>query len=262
MPAAPQVVKKGWYFVLKQTCGIGAVMAVGLALTLAGPAQAETTDAPVAPSEATIYVPVDFASELSDTRTTGHYEVVDTGLHVWTEGNTSTDKVAEYVTTSVPLAGVGTPSLDYTDNAGGGSTAPGFQLIVDFDGDTIADGILVGETVYGDDWWLSNGAAQFVKDAAPSHAGGSGSANHGTLDQWRAVFPDAVVTAFGFSLGSGVLGDGVLNAIDFAGTHYTFADAVVLSSKNECKSGGWATSTVPVCRNQGDCVSHFATMKD
>ena len=124
------------------------------------------------------------------------------------------------------------------------------------------DGILVGEpTYYGNDWWASNGSAQFVKDGAPSHTGGSGSANHGTLDQWRAAFPDAVVKAFGFSLGSGVKGDGVINAIDFAGTRYTFAADVVLTGKDDCKNGGWATSTMPVFKNQGDCVSYFATQK-
>ena len=42
--------------------------------------------------------------------------------------------------------------------------------------------------LYGDDWWLSNGSEQFVKDAAPLHTGGSGSDNHGTLAQWRAAF--------------------------------------------------------------------------
>ncbi|GAB3037769.1 hypothetical protein GCM10027052_15880 [Parafrigoribacterium mesophilum] len=243
---------------LKKTCGIGAVLAVGLALTLAGPAQAATTDAAGAPAEATIYVPSDFVAGLSDTRATGHYEVAGTGLHIWTEGATGTDKVAEYVATDIPLADVGEPSLDYT--ATDGATPPGFQLVVDFDGDGVADGILVGETVYGNDWWLSNGAAKFAKDAAPSHETGSGSSNHGTLDQWRAVFPEAEVQAFGFSLGSGVLGDGVLNAINFAGTHYTFAH--ILDGKNECKAGGWATSTLPVFRNQGDCVSYFATKKD
>jgi hypothetical protein len=32
---------------------------------------------------------------------------------------------------------------------------------------------------------------------------------------------------------------------------------VVLGSKDGCKDGGWATSTLPVFRNQGECVSHF-----
>jgi hypothetical protein len=34
---------------------------------------------------------------------------------------------------------------------------------------------------------------------------------------------------------------------------------VTLTSKDACKKGGWEASTKPVFRNQGDCVSHFAT---
>lgn len=37
---------------------------------------------------------------------------------------------------------------------------------------------------------------------------------------------------------------------------------VVLTNKDQCKSGGWATSTVPVFRNQGSCVSHFAKVSN
>jgi hypothetical protein len=176
-----------------------------------------------------------------------------------TEGSTSTDKVAEYVATSTRLADVGEPMLEWAATSGG---APGAQLVVDFDNDGSTDGILIGEPgVYGNDWWLNNAAEQFVKDGAPSHTGGSGSTNHGTLDQWRAAFPDATVKAFGFSLGSGVKGDGVLNAINFAGTRYTFAKDVVLTSKDQCKKDGWRTSTQPVFKNQGDCVSSFASSK-
>ena len=206
-----------------------------------------------------IDVPADFVAELSDTRSTGHYEVVGTGLHVWTEGTTSTDKVAEYVATDTPLSEVGEPRLNYTPTSG--PIPPGFQLVVDFDGSGDGDGILVGEPIYNGSWWLNNAAEQFVKDGAPSTTGVSGSSWHGTLDAWSAAFPDAEVLAFGFSLGSGVLGDGVINAIEFAGDRYTFAQAVQLDSKDECKDGGWATSTSPEFRNQGDCVSHFATQK-
>ena len=208
----------------------------------------------------TIMVPDDFNPALSDTRATGHYDVVGSGLRIWTEGNTSTDKVAEYVDTDTALADAGEPSLEYTPTSG--TIPPGFQLVIDFDNDGSVDGILVGEpSFYGNDWWLNNGAKQFVKDAAPSHTGGSGSANHGTLDQWRTAFPNANVVAFGFSLGSGVHGDGVINAINFAGDRYTFAEPVVLTNKDQCKKGGWATSTSPVFKNQGDCVSSFASNK-
>ena len=207
----------------------------------------------------TIMVPGDFNPAYSDTRATGHYAVAGTGLHIWTEGSSSTDKVAEYVDTNTPLAAAGEPSLSYTPTSG--TTPPGFQLIVDFDGNGTNDGILVGESIYGNDWWASNGSAPFVKAGAPSHTGGSGSPNHGTLDQWRASFPNAVVKAFGFSLGSGVYGDGVINSITFAGTTYTFAAPVVLTSKDQCKKDGWKTSTSPVFKNQGDCVSSFASAK-
>ena len=231
--------------------GTATALTAGLVLAFGGTAQAAAT---------TIEVPTDFVPALSDTRATGHYDVVGSGLRIWTEGSTSTDKVAEYVATDTPLADVGEPSLDYTNTSGGG--VPGFQLIVDFDGDGPSDGILIGEPgVYGNDWWLNNAAKQFVKDGAPSHTGGSGSANHGTLEQWRAAFPDADVLAFGFSLGSGVKGDGVLDAINFAGDRYTFAEPVVLTGKDDCKKGGWATSTSPVFTNQGDCVSSFASAK-
>lgn len=234
----------------KTSLGLAGIVAAAISFAFAVPANAATS---------VLYVPDSFNSALSDTRATGHYEVVATGLHIYTDSNTSTDKVAEYVDTNTSLAAAGEPSLEYTNTAGG---IPGAQLIVDFNSDGTADGILIGEPgAYGNDWWLSNSAAQFVKDGAPSHTAGSGSTNHGTLDQWRTAFPNAVVTAFGFSLGSGVKGDGVLNAINFAGTRYTFGTQTVLTGKNNCKKGGWETSTSPVFEKQGDCVSSFASSK-
>jgi len=227
--------------------------AVGLVL-------AASAVSPASAAARTLTVPDDFNPTLSDTRATGSYGVEGTGLRITTTGSASTDKVAEYVTTETPLAAVGEPSLTFRNTSSGGT--PGYQLVVDFDADGSSDGILIGEPgVYGNDWWVNDAAKQFVKDGAPSHTGGSGSANHGTLDQWRAAFPSATVQAFGFSLGSGVKGDGVIDAITFAGDTYTFAKAVVLTSKDQCKNGGWATSTKPVFANQGACVSSFAVKK-
>ena len=34
-----------------------------------------------------------------------------------------------------------------------------------------------------------------------------------------------------------------------------------LASKEQCQGGGWATSTLPAFRNQGACVSHFASAR-
>ena len=79
-------------------------------LAVGGPAHAVTGTV--------IHVPSDFDHSLSDTRAGGSYAVQGTGLHVVTQSNTSTDKVAEYVDTDVPLSGVGEPSLDLTTNSG------------------------------------------------------------------------------------------------------------------------------------------------
>jgi hypothetical protein len=32
-----------------------------------------------------------------------------------------------------------------------------------------------------------------------------------------------------------------------------------LDNKEDCKDGGWATSNSPAFKNQGDCVSSFAS---
>jgi hypothetical protein len=238
---------------MRRRLATAVLLSLGLATGLAAPAQA-------APATNTITVPDDFNQERSDTRPTGSYAVEGTGLRITTTGTTSTDKVAEYVDTSTPLAQAGEPTLAYDNTSVGG--VPGFQLMVDFDDDGSVDGILVGEPgAYGNDWWLSNSAKTFVKAGAPVVGGGSGSNWHGTLDQWRGAFGTARVLAFGFSLGSGVKGDGVIQSMTFAGTVYTFRAAVVLTSATQCKNGGWATSTSPVFRNQGQCVSSFARGK-
>ena len=200
---------------LKRTIGLAGAVALGVTtVLLAAPAAA-------APATGVIHVPSDFLpAPISDTRAGGHYEVQGSALHIWTDSNTSIDKVAEYVATNTPLAGVGEPLLDLTQVDG--TIPPGFQLQIDFDNNGSIDGILVGEpTFYGNDWWLNNTAQPFVKAGAPHTGGGSGSLWHGTLAEWSASFPNAHVKAFGFSLGSGVKGDWVINAINFNNTRYT-----------------------------------------
>jgi hypothetical protein len=160
----------------------------------------------------------------SDTRATGHRALTAGGLHIWTEGATSTDKVAGYYPTSFPLSGVGSQSVaDSIDYAATTGITPGLQLVVDIDGDGAGDGILVGEQVYGGyDWWLTNSATAAFKAGAPETGGGFGSAFHGTINGWLTSFEHATVVAVGFSLGSGVLGDGVLHSITLGCVNYTF----------------------------------------
>lgn len=75
---------------------------------------------------------------------------------------------------------------------------------------------------------------------------------------------------FSYTLDTTELADGsycfVFNPSDDAGennvrvtSQFTVDNPVVLGSKEECKKGGWATSEVPVFKNQGQCVSHFAS---
>lgn len=154
-----------------------------------------------------------------DTRADGHTEFTADGLRIWTTLGDSTSKVAWYKSVNYPLASVGAPTMEYTATNG---IAPGLQLIVDFDNNGTPDGILVGESIYGNNWWLSNSAQQFVKDAAPHNGGGNGSQWFGTLDEWLTAFPSAQVKSVGFSLGSGVIADGVLTSLTFGCHKWTF----------------------------------------
>ena len=95
---------------MKKNLGLAGIIALGLSIAVAAPVSAAT---------GTVYVTDDFVKSLSDTRATGHYKLVGTGLRIWTEGSTSTDKVAEYVATNTLLSSVGEPSLEYTNSGGG-----------------------------------------------------------------------------------------------------------------------------------------------
>ncbi|MBC7764438.1 hypothetical protein H7Y29_01860 [Microbacteriaceae bacterium] len=156
----------------------------------------------------------DFA-DYNDTRATGHTKFLSNGLRIWTDGATSTDKVAWYnAVTPYSLADIGVPSIDYTNTAGG---VPGMQISLDKNGDGISDGILVGEpATYGNNWW-SNGSFGI--------SSGMGYTSYGTLQDYLTANPDAKVLAVGFSLGSGVKGDGVLHSLTFGCQKWVFEKA-------------------------------------
>lgn len=217
---------------LSATTAVGALVTSGLLLA-----------APAAHAATVHFVRGDQV-DVSETRATGHNDFLADGVHVWTQGAESSDKAAGYFDVNLPLAGVGEPSLGWTPAAPPvGNLKPSVQLKTDFDGDGNIDGILVGEPtyqdgtpLYGNDWWLSNASDQFVKDAAPSHTGGSGSENHGTLAQWRSVFPDARVIESGWSLGSGVHGDGTITHIFLGSERYYFTPAAEPETKTKYRS--------------------------
>lgn len=222
------------------------------------------------PASVTLY-PSDV--DTRETRATGHNDFRPTsGVRVWTEGATSTDKAAGYFAVDLPLRGVGEPDLAWRSN-GANSVRPGLQLVVDIDGDGAADGILVGERVYPDgsklyqepngltNWWLSNGSSAAFKALAPSHSAGYGSDNNGTLAKWRAALPaTATVLAAGWSLGSGVKGDGVIEAVSLGGTVYTFTgkNRVAQSAFTTVPTtaGSTVSFTLPATDPDGDVLTY------
>jgi hypothetical protein len=164
-----------------------------------------------------------FVSALGDTRTAGHVDFLKDGLHVWTDDASGQAKAAEYF--EVPTQGLpGSASLTWY----GTTPAPGSQIVFDLDSDrTNANtyNILVGEqATYGDDYWYTGGTTRAAQRGfvCPETTGGSGSDCHGTLAEWKQTLPNAEVYAAGFSLGSGVKGDGVIRDIQVGDTDYEF----------------------------------------
>lgn len=165
----------------------------------------------------------DFIPELSDTRSAGHWSFLDQGIALWTDNMTSAAKAAEYFAVSGSLADMaGSTSVWY-----GTQPQAAQQILFDADGTTGGtDGynLLVGEPIYGGDWWATSGSWVSTNGKCPQTTGGSGSSCHGTLAEWAALLPDAQVYAGGFSLGSGVKGSGVLVSQTYGSTTYVFTD--------------------------------------
>jgi hypothetical protein len=174
--------------------------------------------------------------DTSDTRANGHVEFLKDGLHVWTDGNSdtgdngnngtwNTDKAAGYFAFNDTLAAVaaGTaPSMAWYGTSGScvSGAEPGLQLAFDKDGNGTWDGFLVGEKVYGGDWWGSN--ANLQNDPSSPTVGGGGSPANGTLSDWATAFPNGKIIGAGFSLGSGCYGDGIIRSITIDGTSFGF----------------------------------------
>ena len=175
----------------------------------------------------------------SDTRVNGHVDFLKDGLHVYTDGNAdtgprtdggtgdwNTDKAAGYFAFNDTLAAVaaGTaPSMAWYGTSSGSCVSgaePGLQLAFDKDGNGTWDGYLVGEKVYGGDWWGSN--ANLQNDANSPTVGGGGSSANGTLSDWAAAFPNGQIIGAGFSLGSGCYGDGIIRSITIDGHSFEF----------------------------------------
>ncbi|MDQ0374943.1 hypothetical protein [Cellulomonas humilata] len=157
-------------------------------------------------------------------RTFGHHEYVTNGLHVWTEAGTGNpgltqSKAAGYVPADFPLTDAATTTIEFASFSG---VRPSAQLVVDRDADGAADGILVYEPwAYADGMWWTSAAGFGVTP-------GMGYASYGSIDAYSAANPGARVMAVGYSLGSGVIGDAIIEQIVVGGATYTFGLAPVV----------------------------------
>lgn len=164
----------------------------------------------------------------AETRTSGHVDHIAGGLKVSTDGpngvqepkpgggTQNADKAAGYIATNFLLKDIGEVVMNYEHISG---TYPGFQLEIDKEQDGVSDGYLVGEPNapgYGSSWWASKNDGRFGVGS------GLGYADFGTLNQYLAKWPNAKITAIGFSLGSGVKGAGVIKSITVGCHTYTF----------------------------------------
>lgn len=102
-----------------------------------------------------------------------------------------------------------------------------YQLVVDLDGDGDKDGILVSESkFYGLNWWLASKDNVFLDNTDYSktpRVPAGGSTDNGTLDQWAAAYPNAVITSFGFSFGTYTVGQNTISSISFGCNTFGFA---------------------------------------
>lgn len=171
--------------------------------------------------------------DFAQTRSQGVNEFIDGGLRVETfnddDGPGSPDqrKAAAYVPIDIALSEVGTVGIEFESYSG---VRPSLQLGFDADGNGTRDAYLVGEpwaygggswsTTVDGDWadatfWVTGGNGFGV-------APGAGYPGLGTLDEWLLANPEARITEYGYSLGSGVVGEAVISSITVGCSITTF----------------------------------------
>ena len=105
-------------------------------------------------------------------------------------------------------------------------------------------------------WWTNtDGIAGFPK-----------ASSYTPLDEVKQLMPGATVQKVSLNQGGGNAGlSDTVSSFTLNGQTWLFeegAPPVVLTTTTECKSGVWKTSELPVFKNQGDCVSSFASAKN
>jgi hypothetical protein len=191
---------------------LGAGSAVALSLAVPGVAFASGCGTTTL-TETTF--PTTFSSDQS--LGTGSSVVEDGDLRVTTTVANVDKASRQYPIANIPLASQTAESnydISITNVSGAN---PGYNLVVDING--AAPGgytTLVKEPgLYGDQFWTNSATVQGVP-------AGAGYAHLGTIQQYSDANPDAVIQAFGYSLGRGPVGDAKITKIRFGCNDFTF----------------------------------------
>lgn len=191
-------------------------VALGVALLLVRPASADTTTVCATTAEWDYTASKDKGTPILPEHFTADGLVLDL------TGARAQGKAAGYLAiapTALSVIAAMDLSLDVELKEGPFSYGPGYQLGLDVTNDGIADGFLVGETVYGAKWWAT-AALQPFPGITPS--GGGGSDYQGTLAEFATANSTAKVVKIGFSYGSGVTGKVLLKSLKYGTTTFVF----------------------------------------
>ncbi len=200
-----------------------------------------------------------------------------TGALQLTTDATTTSKAQYLHAANIPIADV--TELGYATKQNSASFAGGdasFQLIVNLNGAAGGFTTLIYEpyqngTVIPGSWqtWDVD-SGQFWSSRTVTCTNGTGGVTAGgggapfyTLSNIKEMCPETVVIGFGANIGSNNPSyDVEVDAFTVNGTTHNFDPnpvPVTVANKEACKNNGWKTSTAPVFKNQGDCVSSFAS---
>lgn len=116
------------------------------------------------------------------------------------------------------------------------------------------------QTPTTDTWQLWNAGDETIWWSSNAIPGAPNRDTFVTLTEIKEQNPQAVVGKVGVNQGGGNAGlTGAVDGLSVNDDTYNFEAPVTLSNKDQCKNDGWKTSTNPTFKNQGECVSKFAS---
>lgn len=139
-------------------------------------------------------------------------------------------------------------NFEYENGGHCGAGAPRFNVVVN--GQTYFLGCSSGtHTDLGNGWTrVEFTTADFTAAGIPTT---------GTLDDIYVVFDEGTDTPAGGTIGT----PGTVTLDNFSVNGDVVGDTIQLTSKEQCKDGGWMNFTNPTFKNQGECVSFVVSQR-